>query len=391
MTTRRHPETELIHAGEGAPASATPVTTPIYSSSTFAFASAAELEAYQAGRSSSYIYSRYANPTVQAVEAKLAAVEGGEAALVLSSGMAATSTALFGLLQSGDEVICGSSIYGGTLQVLTSALAQFGVTTRFASMEALGRLASVIGPKTKVVWFESPTNPTLRCVDIAAVAAACRAAGVISIVDNTFASPVNQRPLLLGADLVMHSATKYLNGHTDVTAGALIGSRALVDRVLPARKLLGGVLEPASAYALGRGMKTLSVRIERHNANALAVARWLETHPRVSRVFYPGLESHPDHAIASRQMTGGGGMVCFEIRGGQAGAYAFFDRVRLFTRAASLGGTESLCSLPVLTSQYGLSDAQLADAGVTKGMVRLSVGLEHADDLIADLDQALAT
>ncbi len=390
METRLHPDTELIHAGEGAAVTATPVTTPIYSSSTFEFGSAAELEAYQRGGSSSYIYSRYANPTVQAVETKLAAVEGGEAALVVSSGMAATSTALFGLLQQGDEVICASAIYGGTLQVLTKFLEHFGVRARFVSMEELAHLESVIGPQTKVVWYETPTNPTLRCVDISMVSAACRAKGVVSIVDNTFASPVNQQPLALGADLVMHSATKYLNGHTDVTAGVLVGSKALIDRVMPARKLLGGVLEPASAYALGRGMKTLAVRIARHNSNALAIAQWLETQPQVSRVFYPGLKSHPDHAIASRQMKGYGGMVCFEVKTGQAGAYAFFDKVKLFKRAASLGGTESLLSLPILTSQYGLSDTQLDEAGVTRGMVRVSVGLEDPGDLIADLAQALS-
>ncbi len=388
--TRPHPDTDLIHAGEGAAVSATPITTPIYATSTFEFGSAAELEAYQQGRSASYIYSRYANPTVQMVEAKLAAAEGGEAALVFGSGMAATSTAFFGLLQSGDEVICASAIYGGTLQVLTKFLEHFGVRTRFASIEELSRLDALLGPHTKVVWFESPINPTLRCVDIAGVSAACRARGVVSIVDNTFASPVNQQPLALGADLVMHSATKYLNGHSDVTAGALVGSKAIIERLMPARKLLGGVLEPASAYALGRGMKTLAVRIERHNATALALARWLESQPQVSRVFYPGLDSHPDHAIASRQMKGFGGMVCFEVRGGQAGAYGFFDNVKLIKRAASLGGTESLCSLPILTSQYGLSDAQLADAGVTRGMVRLSVGLEDPGDLIADLAQALS-
>jgi cystathionine beta-lyase/cystathionine gamma-synthase len=390
MNKRHHPDTELIHAGEGASVSAAPLTTPVYTTTTFEFGSAADLEAYQQGRSSSYIYSRYSNPTVQSVEAKLAAVEGGETALVLSSGMAATSTALFGLLRQGDEVICSAAIYGGTLQVLTKFLEHFGVRTRFASLDDLANLDPVIGPQTKVVWFESPINPTLRCVDIAAVAAACRARNVLSVVDNTFASPVNQQPLSLGADLVMHSATKYLNGHTDVTAGALIGSKALIDRVLPARKLLGGVLEPASAYALGRGMKTLAVRIARHNANAMVVAQWLESQPQVSRVFYPGLASHPDHAIAKRQMKGFGGMVCFEVKDGQAGAYRFFDKLKLIKRAASLGGTESLCSLPILTSQYGLTDEQLADAGVTRGMVRLSVGLEDSQDLIDDLSQALS-
>lgn len=386
MTAR---DTDILHAGEGVPTSATPLTTPIYSATTFAFPNAAELEKFQQGTSEYFIYSRYANPTVQAAEAKLAAAEGGEAAMVTSSGMAATSTALFGLLQSGDEVLCASSIYGGTLQVLTKFLARFGVTTRFVPLQDLVNVAALITPATKVVWFESPTNPTLRCVDIAAVTASCRSKGVTSIIDNTFASPINQQPLALGADLVMHSATKYLNGHTDVTAGALIGSRALIDQLQPARKLLGGVLEPASAYALGRGMKTLAVRMARHNTNAQAVAEWLEAQPMVSRVLYPGLPSHQDHAVAKRQMSGFGGMVCFEHAGGYEGAVRTYDRVKLFQRAASLGGVESLVSLPVLTSQYGLSDAQLADAGVTRGMLRLSVGLESPDDLIADLKQAL--
>lgn len=388
--SEHHQDTDVIHAGEGAVSSAAPVTTPIYATSTFTFPSAAALEAFQRGASDRYIYSRYANPTVQAVEAKIAAAEGAEAALVVSSGMAATSTAFFGLVQQGDEVVCSSAIYGGTLQVLTTFLARFGVRTRFASIDELGRPEALVGPQTKVLWCESPTNPTLRCVDIAAIAAACRAKGVISIVDNTFASPMNQRPLALGADLVMHSATKYLNGHSDVTAGALVGSTALINRVRPARKLLGGVLEPASAYALARGIKTLAVRMARHNSNAMRVAQWLESHRHVSRVFYPGLVSHPDHAVAARQMRGFGGMVCFEVKAGYTGAVAVFDRLKLFQRAASLGGVESLCSLPVLTSQYGLSDTQLADAGVTRGMVRLSVGLEDPDDLIEDLSQALS-
>jgi cystathionine beta-lyase/cystathionine gamma-synthase len=387
MTTR---DTRIIHAGEGTPPSATPLTTPVYSATTFAFPSAAELERFQQGASDFYIYSRYANPTVQAAEAKLAAAEGGDAAMVTGSGMAATSTALFGLLQAGDEVLCASSIYGGTLQVLTTFLGKFGVRTRFVPLADLADVAQVIGPATKVLWFESPTNPTLRCVDIAAVTSACRSKGVTSIIDSTFASPINQQPLALGADLVMHSATKYLNGHTDVTAGALIGSKALIAQLQPARKLLGGVLEPASAYALARGMKTLTVRMARHNASAQAVAEWLEGHASVSRVLYPGLASHPDHDIARRQMSGFGGMVCCEHAAGYEGAVRTFDRLALFQRAASLGGVESLCSLPVLTSQYGLTDDQLADAGVTRGMLRLSIGLESADDLIADLSQAMA-
>jgi cystathionine beta-lyase/cystathionine gamma-synthase len=387
MTQR---ETQLIHAGTPGPTTATPVTIPVYSSTTFTFPDAAELERFQQGTSDYFLYSRYGNPTVQAVEAQLAAAEGADAALVTGSGMAATSTALFGLLQAGDELLCASSIYGGTVQLITSFLDKFGMTTRFVSLEQLRDVGSHIGPATRAVWFETPTNPTLRCVDIASVAEACRAAGVTSIIDNTFASPINQQPLALGVDLVMHSATKFLNGHSDVTAGALVGSTAVIDRVRPARKLLGGVLEPASAYALGRGMKTLAVRMARHNSNAQAVAEWLEGQPAVSRVFYPGLASHPDHAVARTQMAGFGGMVCVEVRGGYEGAVRAFDRLQVFQRAASLGGVESLCSLPVLTSQYGLSDAQLAAAGVTRGMLRLSVGLEAVDDLIGDLGQALA-
>ncbi|HXT71896.1 MAG TPA: aminotransferase class I/II-fold pyridoxal phosphate-dependent enzyme [Vicinamibacterales bacterium] len=388
MGAKHHPTTDVIHLGEGAHPQATPLTVPVYTTTTFLFDNAAELEAYQAGTSQKYIYSRYANPTVQAAEQKLAALEGADAALITSSGMAAAATALFGLLETGVEVVCSAAIYGGTLQVMTKYLAHFGVGARFASLEDLARPESLMGPTTRVLWFESPINPTLRCVDIAGVAAACRRAGVVSIIDNTFASPVNQRPLEFGIDLVMHSATKYLNGHSDVTAGALIGRADLIDRLQPARKLFGGVLEPASAYALGRGLKTLELRVTRQNESAAAIARWLERDARVVRVFYPGLASHPDHEIARKQMRGFGGMVCFDV-GSYAAASRVFDRLQIVRRAASLGGPESLCSLPVLTSQYGFSDEQLAAAGVTRGMLRLSVGLEHVDDLIADLDQAL--
>jgi cystathionine beta-lyase/cystathionine gamma-synthase len=227
-------------------------------------------------------------------------------------------------------------------------------------------------------------------VDIAAIAAACRARQVVSIIDNTFASPLNQQPIPLGVDLVMHSATKYLNGHSDVTCGVLAGSADIIGRVERARRMLGTVLDPHAAYNLARGLKTLGVRIERHNANALAVARWLEQDARVARVYYPGLPSHPDHEIAAKQMTGFGGMVCLDLGGGYERAARFFDRLTLFKRAASLGGVESLCSLPVLTSHWNYSDDQLARAGVTPGMARLSVGLEDSADLIADLDQALA-
>jgi cystathionine beta-lyase/cystathionine gamma-synthase len=381
--------TELIHRVAGVADDAAPLTTPIYETTTFVFESAAEVLAYNEGRSAKFLYTRYANPTVVEVETKLAALESAEAALVLSSGQAATTTALLALVGSGDEIVCSSAIYGGTLHLIVDLLSAFGVRSRFASLDELARPEALISDGTKVVWFESPINPTLRCIDIARVAAACRARGVVSVIDNTFASPLNQQPVALGIDLVMHSATKYLNGHSDVTAGVLAGPARLIERMLKVRKLAGTVLDPYAAYALGRGLKTLAVRMDRHNRNAMAVARWLERDARVRTVYYPGLESHPDYAVASKQMRGFGGMVCVDVGGGYEGAARFFDRLRVFTRAASLGGVESLCSLPVLTSQWGHSEEQLARAGVTTSMARLSIGLEDPEDLIADLDQAL--
>jgi cystathionine beta-lyase/cystathionine gamma-synthase len=380
--------TTAIHAGERLPA-ADSLTTPIYETSTFVFASAADVQAYADGSRPGYLYSRYDNPTVVAVEHKLAAVDGAEASLVFASGMAATSTALFGLLSAGDEVVCCAAIYGGTYHVLHGLAARFGITARFATLEEFRTPERLAGPATRLVWFESPINPTLRCLDVAAVAAACRAAGVLSVADNTFASPINQPVLAMGVDLSMQSVTKYLNGHSDVTGGVLSGRRELIDRLARARRLLGGILDPQPAFALGRGVKTVGLRVARHNETALAVARALEGHPALVAVHYPGLASHPDHAIAARQMRGFGGMLCLDLKGGQAAAFRAFDRLQLVQRAASLGGVESLCSLPILTSQYGLDDDALARAGVTRGMMRISIGLEDAEDLIADLTQAI--
>jgi cystathionine beta-lyase/cystathionine gamma-synthase len=380
--------TTAIHTGERLPA-ADSLTTPIYETSTFIFSSAAEVQAYADGTRPGYLYSRYDNPTVVAVEQKLAAVDGADAALVFASGMAAISTAIFGLLSAGDEVVCCAAIYGGTYHVLNGLAAKFGITTRFATLEEFRTPAQLIGPATRMVWFESPINPTLRCLDVAAVAAACRDAGVLSAADNTFASPLNQPVLAMGVDLSMQSVTKYLNGHSDVTGGVLSGRREIIDRLARTRRLLGGILDPQPAYALGRGVKTVGLRVARHNESALAVARALEGHPALVAVHYPGLASHPDHAIAARQMRGFGGMLCLDLTGGQTAAFRTFDRLRLVQRAASLGGVESLCSLPILTSHYGLDDAALASAGVTRGMMRISIGLEDAADLIADLRQAL--
>jgi cystathionine beta-lyase/cystathionine gamma-synthase len=381
--------TELIHAGEAGQGVAVPLTTPIYETTTFVFENAEEVVAYNEGRSAKFLYSRYTNPTVVSVETKLAVLDRTETALLFSSGMGASSTILTALLKAGDEVLCGAAIYGGTLHLLQDLLGRFGVTTRFISLDELGNLERVFSDRTRLVWFETPINPTLRCVDVRRVADACRARGVTSVLDNTFASPINQQPHALGVDLAMQSATKYLNGHSDVTGGMVSGAKALLAPIEKARRLVGTVMDPQPAFALGRGLKTLPIRVAQHNANASAVAEFLASDRRVSQVYYPGLPSHPDHEIARRQMTGFGGMVCFDLDGRYDRAARLYDRLQVIKRAASLGGIESLISMPVLTSQWGHSDEQLRAAGVTKGMLRLSVGLENVEDLIADLDQAL--
>jgi cystathionine beta-lyase/cystathionine gamma-synthase len=365
------------------------LTTPIYETTTFVFEDADAVRRYNQDGRGQYLYSRYANPTVVAVEEELASLDGADRALLFGSGMAATATAVLALLRTGDEIICGSAIYGGTFHLFNDFLERFGVTTRFISLEQLSDLERVIGERTRLVWFESPVNPTLRCVDIEQVARGCQARGVISVIDNTFASPINQRPLERGIDLVMQSATKYLNGHSDVTAGVVSGSAALVDDIELARRKLGGVLDPQPAYALGRSLKTLRVRVAHQNDSALQIARALEGLPGIARVLHPGLASHPDHALAARQMTGFGGMICLDLAGGEAAACRAFDRLRLVRRATSLGGVESICSLPVLTSHWGHDDEQLAAAGVTRGMMRVSIGLEDPAALLDDLRQAL--
>jgi cystathionine beta-lyase/cystathionine gamma-synthase len=382
--------TELIHRGEERPPRAEPVNVPIYETTTFLFESAEEVRRYQEGKAEKFLYSRYANPTVVVTEQKLAALDRAEGALVFASGMAASATILFALLNPGDELVASAALYGGTFHLMQDVLARFHVDVRFATLEEMRTPEILLSDRTRLCWIESPINPTLRCVDVRRVAAACRARGVLSVVDNTFASPINQQPIALGADLAMQSATKYLNGHSDVTGGAVSGRKDLIGKIDLMRRYLGGVIDPQAAFALARGLKTLPVRIERHNATAMAVARCLEADKRVSRVFYPGLPSHPDHEVAKTQMSGFGGMVCFEVPGGLDGASRVFDRCQIIRRATSLGGVESLISLPVDTSHYNYSEEALTRAGVTKGMLRLSVGLEDEADLLEDLDQALA-
>jgi cystathionine beta-lyase/cystathionine gamma-synthase len=381
--------TELIHCGEDEPVRADSVNVPIYETTTFLFENADEVRRYQEGRVDKYLYSRYANPTIVVTEQKIAALDRAESALVFASGMAATSTILWTFLRPGDQFLCSSAIYGGTFHLVNEVVRRFGIDVRLATLEEFAEPEALIGDRTRLCWFESPINPTLRCLDVARVAAACRAKGVLSVLDNTFASPINQQPLALGVDLAMQSATKYLNGHSDVTGGAVTGSRALVQKIDLMRRYLGGVMDPLAAFALSRGLKTLPLRMARHNSSAEAVARFLDGDRRVTRVFYPGLASHPDHQVARAQMTGFGGMVTFEVPDGLAGASRVFDRLQVVRRATSLGGVDSLVSLPVLTSHYNYSDEDLERAGVTAGMLRVSIGLEDEADLIGDLDQAL--
>jgi cystathionine beta-lyase/cystathionine gamma-synthase len=381
--------TELIHRGEDEPIHADPVNVPVYQTTTFLFENADEVRRYQEGTVQKFLYSRYANPTVVVTEQKIAALDRAGGALVFASGMAAASTLLLTFLKPGDELLCSSAIYGGTFRLINDVLSRLGIRVRFATLEEFANPAALIGPATRLCWIESPINPTLRCLDVALVAKACRERGVLSVLDNTFASPINQQPLALGIDLSMQSATKYLNGHSDVTGGAVSGPADLIAKVDLMRRFLGGVMDPQAAFALARGLKTLPVRMARHNASAAAAARSLAANRRVTRVFYPGLESHPDHEVARQQMSGFGGMVTFEVEGGLEGASRVFDRFQVIRRATSLGGVDSLASLPVLTSHYNYSDADLERAGVTPGMLRISIGLEDEEDLLEDLEQAL--
>lgn len=382
------PGTNAVHGRRGAARG--PLATPIVQASTFAFGSAAEMRRYLEGDEELFLYTRYANPTVRALEEALAAVEDAEAALALSSGMAAMTTAVTSLVRAGDEVLASASLYGGTVRLLTELLPRFGIAGRLVGVPDLPRIDRVGGERSRVLIVESPTNPTLEVVDLAAVCASAHARGLTVIVDNTFATPLLQRPLPLGADLVMHSLTKALAGHSDLVGGALVGPRARIDAARATMKVLGGCLDPHAAFLALRGLKTLHLRVPRQCENALALARRLEGHPAVLRVLYPGLPSHPGHDVARRQMSAFGGMLTLVLAGGLAAAERFYDRLRLVARAASLGGVESLASLPVHTSHHGLPEDELREAGIDPGMVRLSMGVEDADDVIADVEQALA-
>jgi methionine-gamma-lyase len=384
------PQTLAIHGGEpprhgvGAP-----VGTPICRTSTFTFSSTAEMKLWAEGKSKAYIYSRYGNPTLSVAEGKIAALEGGEAAVVTASGMAAISSALLGVLKCGDELISTAQVYGGSYRLMRDVFPDMGIKVHQVGTDLAG-LEELARPRTKCLYVETPTNPTLRLVDLQKAIAFAKKHKLISIIDNTFATPVLQNPLAMGYDIVVHSATKALAGHSDVIAGVAVGNNHWMERIRHMVIYLGGSMDPEAAYLLIRGIKTLGVRMARQCENAMAVAKFLEKHSKVARVHYPGLASHPDHKLAKKQMRGFGTMLAFDLKGGLPAARRFCDRVKLFLLAASLGGVESLVILPIYSSHYNMSGEELRRANVSPGTVRVSVGLEDAEDLIADLKQALA-
>ncbi len=385
MARERELSTRCIHDGELDDPLGSPFT-PLYNTTTFRFPSTEALLDVVEGRTPGPLYTRYGfNPTITSVEQKLASVEGAESALLFTSGMAAASSLFFAHGRNG--VLCVGDAYGGTLELLGEQLPQLGLKTRFildSDLERLDEHLEGIG----LVFLETPTNPGLAVFDIATIAEQAHAHGALLAVDNTFATPVNQRPLELGADIVMHSATKYLGGHSDLTAGVLAGSAEVLQPTFGWRKNLGQVPAPETAALLARSLRTLPLRVERHNRNAQAVAEFLQDHPKVKRVLYPGLPDYPGHALARQQMRGFGGMLTVELAD-KASAVAMVDRLKLIANAPSLGGAESLATLPFATTHHGMSAEERQRRGITDGMIRLSIGLEDAEDLIDDLRQAL--
>ncbi len=378
--TVHHPQAEVASP---------PVATPLYQTSAFRAADAATIARYAAQSQPQAYYTRWGNPTTEILEKVIADLEGGQRGLAFSSGMAAVSTTLLGLLGPGDHVVAGASLYTATTILLAEELRKLGIEVDFVDPTDSEAFARAARHQTRMFYLETPTNPTMLLTDLASVCQLADELGVTVVVDNTFASPYNQRPLDAGADVVIHSATKYLSGHSDVIGGCLVTDADVAERLWRKRTLLGGSIDPFAAWLVLRGIKTLALRMQRHNANALAVARALETHEAVSRVIYPGLASHPQHELAARQMTGFGGMVAFELLGGRSACEKLVESTELIFLAVSLGGVETLIEHPASMSHAPLSDEQLERAGIPPGLIRLSVGIEDPHDLIADLQQAL--
>jgi methionine-gamma-lyase len=384
----------VIHSAVGrdkyaGPGGGAPVASPIWQSSTFEFQEPEQVaDAATASRPETF-YTRYGNPNFTAAQDAIATLEGGEAALVTGSGMGAIMLVFLGLLRSGDHVVAQKTHYVGTMKALQNWLPRYGIDVTLVDQADLQAFEAALQPETKLVFLETPTNPTLAMTDLAAVAALARKRGITTCTDNTFATPINQRPLEHGVDLVIHSATKYLGGHSDVTAGAIVGAKDLIESLWHGLIIHGMISHPFEAWLLARGLQTLPFRVARQNSNAMAVAQSLESDPRVERVYYPGLPSHPQHELAKRQMGGYGGMVVFELSGGFEAARAFTARLRLARRAVSLGGTETLAVHAASMIHARLTPEQRAEAGISENLIRVSIGLEAPGDIIADFDQAL--
>jgi cystathionine gamma-synthase len=389
QSSKRGEATSAVHAGELRQQEANAITTPIYQTSTFWFENSQQVIDYQEGRTDREEYGRYGNPTWRAVERKLSELEGGEESVLFASGMCAATTTFMALLPVGSHLIVTSDCYRRTRQFIDQFLKRMGVEVTVIEPGSTQAFADAIVPNTTMFFTESPTNPYLRVVDVPACVEVANKHGVKVVIDSTFATPVNHRPLQDGAHLVLHSATKYLSGHNDLLAGTLTGDSDVVDVVRKALGVLGGIIDSHGAWLLLRGLKTLAIRMRSHNANGQAVAEYLEKHPKVRKVWYPGLASHPDHEVATRQMLGFGGVVTFEIETDLDGAIRFVDATRIPYQAPSLGGVESLIELPVTMSFWDYPKEERLKLGITDSLVRFACGIEDPNDLIADLEQAL--
>jgi cystathionine beta-lyase/cystathionine gamma-synthase len=381
-----HSETKAVRGAADLDKKNGPMATPIYQTSTF---EVTDNDEQVRATGSDHYYTRYGNPTNTVAEKTIAALEGVDAALTFASGMGAITTTIMALLKSGDHIVAQRDIYGGANKFLSQWLPKLGIETTFVDTTEYDQHARAIRPNTKLLYLESPTNPTLRVVDFKKVAAIAREHKLISMIDATFGTPINQHPAEFGIDLVMHSGTKYLAGHSDLICGVVAGRRELMETIWQTRTTLGNCMDPHASWMLIRGLKTLAVRVTRHNENALRVAEFLSEHAKVRSVHYPFLKSHPQYSVARQQMSGGGGIVTFEVEGTGGDARRATEAMRLFTLAPSLGSVDSLVSIPVLTSHAMIPAEARAKMGVTEQMIRLSVGIENAEDLIADLQHAL--
>ncbi len=385
-----HPDTRVLHEDASTDRPDSGIVAPIHYSATFGAFDAADFADMATRARHPAYYTRYGNPGHARVESILAGLEGAEAALLTASGMGAISTTVLALVKAGDHVVAQRRHYMGTSRLFDDVLPRYGVDCTLVAQDDVDAIDAAMRPGTRLVMVETPANPTLTLTDLAAVARLARARGVVSIADNTFATPLNQRPLELGIDVVVHSATKYLGGHHDITAGAVCCTTEIARRIWDMHTVLGSVLSPMDAWLLLRGLRTLPVRLERINATALAIAGWLEARPEVERVFHPGLESHPQHALARRQMQGFGGVIAFSVKGGYEATSRFVAALGLARQAVSLGGVESLVVHAAAMWAGTMNDAQMRSAAIDPGLVRMSIGLEHPDDLKSDLAQALA-